>query len=139
MRARACWDRAFRLCYSRRKHDAKRKRHTDTPYAPRGVFYTFFPFLFVHLGVALQKTTRKNTHTSTKQTNVFRSNPRCPVPRSHPRVPYLQVHAVPEGVAMMVTELKCKQDNCPPFETIMVVMYGAAGGRAYFFHLHHSF
>lgn len=52
--------------------------------------------------------------------------------RSHPRVPYLQVHAVPEGVAMMVTELKCKQDNCPPFETIMVVMYGAAGGRAYF-------
>mmetsp|Transcript_14324 Transcript_14324/g.34922 ORF Transcript_14324/g.34922 Transcript_14324/m.34922 type:complete len:114 (-) Transcript_14324:1876-2217(-) len=36
--------------------------------------------------------------------------------------------AVPEGVTMMVTELKCKQDNCPPFETIMVIMHGAQGG-----------
>jgi hypothetical protein len=38
------------------------------------------------------------------------------------------VAAVPEGVTMMVTELKCKQDNCPPFETIMVIMHGAQGG-----------
>ena len=35
---------------------------------------------------------------------------------------------MPDGVMMMVTELKCKQDNCPPFETIMVVMYGADQG-----------
>lgn len=35
---------------------------------------------------------------------------------------------VPDGVTMMVTELKCKQENCPPFETIMVIMMGAENG-----------
>ena len=34
-----------------------------------------------------------------------------------------------ENATIMVTELKCKQTGCPPFETIMVIMGGAQGNQ----------
>ena len=55
-------------------------------------------------------------------------NFRHTIPRHAARAPYLEVVGVPDGVTMMITELKCKQEGCPPFESIMVIMYGAAGG-----------
>lgn len=45
-----------------------------------------------------------------------------------------EILAVPEGAAIMVTELQCTEPGCPPLETVIAILTGANKNRQYKIH-----